>query len=106
LTLKLKDAEFITTEEVVRGKRGASTVKRVEIITPKKSTRRSRKEVTVPEKRDIFDNDLETTPVKRIGRRKKNNEVENKVVQNTPVKPVTQVTETDKPRQQFSAIKR
>lgn len=67
LTLKLKEAESITTDEVVKGKPRESNIKKVEAIdlTVKVLEKTSRKLVKQIEKRDIFSEEVSTPEVKK-----------------------------------------
>jgi hypothetical protein len=53
LTLKLKDYESITTDDVVKGSKSDKVVKKIETISLGNDLDRVRKDIVVPPKRDL-----------------------------------------------------
>lgn len=67
LTLKLKDAQAITVDDVVKGKKSQSTIKKVETIDIGEISAPQRKEVKKLEKRDIYEEEyVAPAPVKEV----------------------------------------
>lgn len=99
LTLRLKDVEKITTEDVIRGRKSQSAVKKVETIDISNLSGSKRKEIKKIEKRDITDDEISLSV----------REVKKEPVANKPAKTVSTapVKKTPDPQKKvYSAIKR
>lgn len=104
LTLRLKDAQAITTDDVVKGKKSQSTIKKVGTIDIDEISAPQRKEVKKLEKRDIIEEEefVAPAPVKEVKAKSVPSTVSSTISNQAPAA----ASQPSQPKKIYSAIKK